>query len=79
MVALPFRYIMNIAWTWQLHNMNTDGCICSVCVVLEFRCCLREGIEKGLVGYGSALFLRMYLLELILLLILKKRVSIHPF
>ncbi|WP_287030645.1 hypothetical protein, partial [Butyricimonas sp.] len=50
MVALPFRYIMNIAWTWQLHNMNTDGCICSVCVVLEFRCCLREGIEKGLAG-----------------------------
>ncbi|WP_303204205.1 hypothetical protein, partial [Butyricimonas virosa] len=48
MVALPFRYIMNIAWTWQLHNMNTDGCICSVCVVLEFRCCLREGIGKGL-------------------------------
>ena len=46
-VKLSFPLITNIAWTHQVHSINTDVCICYVSVVSVFPWCLRVRIEKG--------------------------------
>ena len=46
-VELSFLLIMNIAWTYQVHSMNSDVCICYVSAVSVFPWCLSVRIEKG--------------------------------
>ena len=46
-VKLSFPLIMNLAWSHQVHSINTDVCICYVSVVSVFPWCLSVRIEKG--------------------------------
>ena len=46
-VKLSFLLIMNLAWSHQVHSINTDVCICYVSVVSVFPWCLSVRIEKG--------------------------------